>query len=76
MKQNGRTIGYITILSIISPLKGGVQRLRTLIYGLLTMAMLDGPLMSVNDPGKVRNSRVAKSQSFFFFLLLLTSIRR
>ena len=39
-KQNGRPIGYTTLLSLISPLKRGVQHIWKLIYGLLTMAML------------------------------------
>ena len=54
-KQNGLPTGYITLLSVISLLKRRVER-----YGLLMMAMLIGPLMGVKDPGKVRNSRVAK----------------
>ena len=70
-KQNGRPIGYITLLSVISPLKHGVQRLWRLIYGLLTMAMLVGPLMGVKDPGKVQNRRVAESRIVLLILLLL-----
>ena len=63
-KQNGRPIECITLLSIISSLKRRVQRLWRLIYGLLTMAMVVGPLMGVNDLCKVRNWRVAKSRIF------------
>ena len=70
-KQNGRPIGYITLLSIISPLKHGVQRLWRLIYGVLTMAMLVGMLMGVKDPGKVRNRRVTKSRIVLLIILLL-----
>ena len=39
-KQNGHPIGYIVLLTLISPLKCGVQRLRRLIYGQLLMAKL------------------------------------
>ena len=79
-KQNGRPIGYITLLLIISPLKHGVQGLGMLIYGLLTMAMLVKPLMGVKDSGKVRNQRVAKSQIvlllIIIFLLNLILLRK
>ena len=33
-----------------------------LLLYLLTMAMLEGPLMGVNDPGKVQNRRMANSR--------------
>ena len=39
----------MTLLSLISPLKSVLQRLWTLIYGLLTLAMLTEPLMVVKD---------------------------
>ena len=68
-KQNGHPNGYIMLLSIISVLKRSVQHLWRLIYGLLTMAMLVGPLMGVKDPGKVQNQRVAKSRIFLLILL-------
>ena len=61
-RQNGWPVGYITLLSVISPLKHGVQRLWRLINSLLTMAMLVGPLMGIKDPSKVRSQQVAKSQ--------------
>ena len=70
-KQNGRPVGYITLLSIIFPLKRRVRRLCRLIYGLLTMAMLIGPLMDVKDHGKVRNWRVAKLCIVFIIILLI-----
>ena len=35
------------------------------------MAMLVGPLMAVNDPGKVRNRRVAKSRIVLLLLLII-----
>ena len=75
-KQNGRPIGYtcITLLSIISSLKRRVWRLWRLIYGLLTMAMLVGPLMDVRDSGKVRNRRAAKSQTVLIPVLLILFI--
>ena len=69
-KQNGCPIGYIMLLSIISPLKRGVQRLWRLMYGLLTMAMLVGPLMGIKDTGKVRNRRVAKLRIFLIPILI------
>ena len=59
-KQNGYPIGYITLLSVISPLKHAVQHLWRFIYGLLMMAMLVELLMGVKDPGKVQNQRVIK----------------
>ena len=62
LRNHGRPFGYITFLSIISLLKRGLQPLWRLIYGLLTIAILVGPLMSVKDPGNVRNRRVAKSR--------------
>ena len=74
-KQDGRPIGYITLLSSISPLKRGVQRLWRLIYGLRTMAMLVGPLMAVNDPGKVRNRRVAKSRIVLLLIIILILVK-
>ena len=40
-------------------------------YGLLMMAMLVGPLMGVQDPRKIRNRRVAKSQIVFIPILIL-----
>ena len=43
--------------------------------GLLTMAMLVGPLMGVTDHGKVRNRRVAKSQ-IFHLILIITSNKK
>ena len=49
-KQNRRPIGYITLLSIISPLKRRVLRLQSLIYALLTMVMLAEPLTGVKGP--------------------------
>ena len=70
-KQNGRPIGYITLLSIIAPVICRVRRLWRLIYGLRTMAMLVGPLMDVKDPGKVRNRRVAKSRIVFLPIILI-----
>ena len=70
-KQNGRPIGYITLLSIISPVKRRVRLLWRLIYGLLSMAMLVGTLMGVKDPGKVRNRRVAKSRIVLIPILIL-----
>ena len=73
-KQNGHPIGYITLLSIISPLKRGVRHLRRLIYGLLTMAMLVWPLMVVKDPGKVRNQRVAKLRIVLVPILILVKM--
>ena len=63
-KQNGHPIGYITVVSIVSPLKRGVQRLWRLFYGLLPTAMLVEPLIGVKDHGKGRNRRVAKSLLF------------
>ena len=50
------SIDYISAKTQISAL------IRRLIYGLLTMAMIVGPLMGVKDLGKVRNRRVVKSQ--------------
>ena len=55
-KQNGYPVGYITLVSIIYLLKRGVQCLGrlTFSYGLLTMAMLVGPLIcSLVAPKKV-----------------------
>ena len=46
----------------------------TCIYGLLTMAMLVGPLMGIKDPGKVRNRRVAKSRIVLLILILVKSL--
>ena len=73
-KQNGHPIGYIALLSIILPLKRGVQRLRMLIYSLLTMAMLAGPLMGIKNHDKVRNWHVTKSQIVLIIILLLNCI--
>ena len=70
-KQNGHPIGYIMLLSVISPLKGGVQCLRRLSYGLLIVAMLVGPLMGVKNPCKVRNWQVAKSWIFLIISLVI-----
>ena len=75
-KQNGCPIGYITLLSVISALKRRVRRLWRLIYGLLMIAMLVGPLMGVKDPGKVQNRRVAKSRIFLLIILVKTFIPR
>ena len=71
-KQNGRPVGYITPLALISPLKRGVQHLRRPIYGLLTMAVLVGLLMGIKDPGKVQNREWQNHELF----LLLTSVGR
>ena len=60
------SIGYISV-------KRGVHHLWRLIHGLLSMAMLAGPLMSVKVPGKLRNRRVAKSR---IVLILINSVGR
>ena len=73
-KQNLRPIGYITLLSNISPLKCGIQRLWRIIYVLLAMAMLDGPLIDVKDLGKVRNRRVAKLQIVLVIIIIIIII--
>ena len=70
-KQNGHPIGCITLPSLISPSKCGVQHLWRLIYGLLTMAVLVGPLISVKDPSKVWNQQVAKSRIVCIPILIL-----
>ena len=67
-KQNGCPIEYITLLTLISLTKRGLQHLWRLIYGLLTMAMLVGSLMGVKDPGKVRNWQMPKSQIIHFLI--------
>ena len=69
--KNGRPVGYITLRSIIYPLKLRVRRLWRLFYCQLAIAMLAGPLMDFKDPGKVRNWRVAHSRIVLLILLLL-----
>ena len=61
-KQNGRPVGYITLLTLISRPNRGLKNFWRLICGPLAMAKLTGPLMGVNDTGKVLNRKVAKSQ--------------
>ena len=63
-----------TLLSIIYPLKRGVERLWRLNYGLPIMAMLVEQLMGVKDHGKVRNRRVAKSQIVLLIIILVKSL--
>ena len=75
-KQNGRPVGYITLLPIVSPLERGVRSSRRLVHGLLKMTMPVGPLMDVKDPSKVRNRRVAKSIIVLIPLLILILIDR
>ena len=74
-KQNGSPIGHITLLLLISPLKRGVQHIWRLIYCLLMMAMIVGPLMDVKDPGKVRNWQVAKSRIVLVVILNLILVK-
>ena len=38
------------------------------------MAILTGPLMGVNDTGKVRNRRVAKSQIVLILLIVINNV--
>ena len=40
------------------------------------MAILTGPLMSVNDTGKVPNRKVAKSQIVLILLILINNVGR
>ena len=40
------------------------------------MAILTGPLMSVNDTGKVPNRKVAKSQIVLVLLILIINVGR
>ena len=40
------------------------------------MAILTGPLMGVNDTGKVPNRKVAKSQIVLLILLLINNVGR
>ena len=68
-KQNGRPIGYITLLTLISRPKRTLSHLRRLIYGLLRMAKLAEPLMGVRNTSKVPSRKLAKSH---FLLLILT----
>ena len=70
-KQDGRPVGYITLLTLISRPNRGVKNFLRHICGPLPMAILTGPLMSVNDTGKVRNRKVAKSQIVLLLLLIL-----
>ena len=56
-KQKDLPIGCITFLILISFWKCGVQRLRRLIYGLLSMAKLAQLLMDVKDTTKYQTIR-------------------
>ena len=71
-KQDGRPVGYITLLTFISRPNRGVKNFRRHICGPLPMAILTGPLMGVNDTGKVPNRKVAKSQ----IVLLIINVGR
>ena len=71
-KQDGRPVGYSTLLTLISRPNRGVKNFRRHICGPLPMAILTGSLMSVNDTGKVPNRKVAKSQ----IVLLIINVGR
>ena len=75
-KQNGRPIGYITLLMLISWPKCRLSHLHVwgLLCGLLPMAKLAELLLVVRHSGKVPNRKVAKSQ-LFMFLLWTKSLR-
>ena len=70
-KQDGCPVGYITSLTLISRPNRGVKNFWRHICGPLPMAILTGPLMSINDTGKVPNRKVAKSQIVLLILLLI-----
>ena len=70
-KQNGCPVEYITYQMLISSPKWGLQHLQRLIFGLLTMEMLAGPLLGDKDTGKVRNWRVAKSRIVLILILCI-----
>ena len=72
-KQDGRPVGYITLLTLISRPNRGLKNFRRHICGPLARAILTGPLTSVNDTGKVPNRKVAKSQ---IVLLIINNVGR
>ena len=70
-KQNGRPIGYILLLTLISWPKGRLSHIRRLIYGLIPMAKLVEPLVCVRNTGKLPNRKVLKSQIVLVLVLVL-----
>ena len=70
-KQNGRPIGYITLVAIISRPKWKLSHVRALkfIYGLLPMTKLAEPFMAIRNTSKISNRNVAKSQIVLFLIL-------
>ena len=68
VKRNGCSVECITLWTLISPPKCGLQHLRRLIYGLLTMAKPAESLVGVKDTGKVRNWRVPNLRIVLLFL--------
>ena len=69
-KQNGRPIGYITLLTLTSRPKRTLSHIRELLYGVLPIAKLAQPLLVSRHTCKVPNRKVAKSN----FLLLLVLV--
>ena len=67
-KQIDRHIGYVELLLLISQLKCLVEHLCRLIYGLLMMAMIVGPLMCDKQQGtKPASAKMANCYYSYYY---------